>query len=57
MSQVNLGRYLLILMRQLTADENAVLSKNFKNIHVYDPNLNANNNDLGNYHSIFLWLI
>ena len=47
MSQVNLGRYLLILMRQLTADENATLSKNFKNIQVYDPNLNTNNNDLG----------
>lgn len=50
MSQSNnpsLSRYLLLLMRQLTAQENATLSKSFKNIQVYHPDLNANNNDLG----------
>ena len=43
------SRYILVTCRALNANESKVLSKNFKNIIMFDPNLHAANTDLNSF--------
>ena len=42
-------RYIMVTCRPLNADESKVLSKNFKNIILFDANLHAANTDLDSF--------
>jgi hypothetical protein len=42
-------RYILVTCRSLNVNESKVLSKNFKNIILFDPNLHAANTDLNTF--------
>jgi hypothetical protein len=43
------SRYIMVTCRSLNANESKVLSKNFKNIILFDPNLHAANTDLNSF--------